>query len=302
MKNKTITKIASFMAAVLCLTGYSQPLHADDDYDPSNPAEPNKPVFIQYHKLTVAVNPSSAGYASGAGTYAEQTKHTVNTSANTDFVFDHWELNGAYYGTTKSFSYTIGEDDAHFVAVYIYTPSNPNQPSDVYVEKNRLYFVPEPAEACSFNRTSGQLVSVGTKVTLTPYPNQDYDFIGWYDGDTFLSSNLSYAYTMQGTENVTLTARFNYNPPPYDPENPDQPLSEGGDIDNSDTTHGLLGDANDDGKVNIIDVNLLIGKILGTVTSGCIDENMDMDKDGKFNVADLNLMIGIILSDDDQSL
>lgn len=74
------------------------------------------------------------------------------------------------------------------------------------------------------------------------------------------------------------------------------------DIDNSDTTHGLLGDANDDGKVNIIDVNLLIGKILGTVTSGCIEENMDMDKDGKFNVADLNLMIGIILSDDDQSL
>lgn len=63
-----------------------------------------------------------------------------------------------------------------------------------------------------------------------------------------------------------------------------------------------LGDANGDGYVNIIDVNLLIGKILGTVADDIIEENIDINKDGDLNVADLNLMIGIILSDDNQSL
>lgn len=63
-----------------------------------------------------------------------------------------------------------------------------------------------------------------------------------------------------------------------------------------------LGDANGDGDVNIIDVNLLIGKILGSVTSGCIEENMDINKDGELNVADLNILVGLILSNSYQSL
>lgn len=53
------------------------------------------------------------------------------------------------------------------------------------------------------------------------------------------------------------------------------------------------GDLNDDGEVNIADVNLLIDAIL--VGSGG-DETFDVNGDNEVNIADVNLLISIILS------
>ena len=55
----------------------------------------------------------------------------------------------------------------------------------------------------------------------------------------------------------------------------------------------LRGDVNDDGEVNIADVNAVIDQIL----SGNYTDVGDVNGDGEFNIADVNAIINIILSD-----
>ena len=61
---------------------------------------------------------------------------------------------------------------------------------------------------------------------------------------------------------------------------------------NISASQGLTGDVNGDGTVNIADVNVVIGIILGGTTASAI---ADVNHDGAVNIADLNVIIGIIL-------
>ena len=56
---------------------------------------------------------------------------------------------------------------------------------------------------------------------------------------------------------------------------------------------GILGDVNDDGEVNIADVNALVAMIV----SGEIDspDRADVNGDGEINIADVNALIGLIM-------
>ena len=55
---------------------------------------------------------------------------------------------------------------------------------------------------------------------------------------------------------------------------------------------GLLGDVNQDGEINIADVNALIDMIL----SGNSGKTGDVNLDGEVNIADVNSVINLILS------
>lgn len=61
-----------------------------------------------------------------------------------------------------------------------------------------------------------------------------------------------------------------------------------------DTIHQhIFGDVNDDGEVNIADINSVINIILGDISNQLADVN----NDGEVNIADVNMIIGIILGD-----
>jgi len=55
---------------------------------------------------------------------------------------------------------------------------------------------------------------------------------------------------------------------------------------------GLLGDVNEDGALNVLDVVMLVGLILG----GDFDSNGDMNADGVLNVLDIVALVNLILS------
>ena len=57
--------------------------------------------------------------------------------------------------------------------------------------------------------------------------------------------------------------------------------------------HDLTGDVNDDGVVNIADINVVIGIILTGKPVGL--DVADVNRDGVVNIADINLIISIIL-------
>ena len=141
-----------YLCGLLLLLAGSMQAQNGSGFDPSNPAEPTVPVFK--YSLTVAVSPSGAGTASGAGSYAPGTTRTISTSANANYTFSHWTLNGERIEAATSFSYTTIEGPMNFVAVYDYTP------------EPVLPFTPtSPSEPSTPTLPDGQTVDVQTKLT-----------------------------------------------------------------------------------------------------------------------------------------
>ena len=176
-----------YLCGLLLLLAGSMQAQNGSGFDPSNPAEPTVPVFK--YSLTVAVSPSGAGTASGAGSYAPGTTTKISTSANANYTFSHWTLNGERIEAAKSFSYTTIEGPMNFVAVYDYTPApfTPTNPAEPSMNvKSRLYLTSDPTGICTFNRTSGDYVTPDAYVTVdVTNVNQGYEFAGWYqDGDS----------------------------------------------------------------------------------------------------------------------
>ena len=200
-----------YLLILCCMLLCIQPISAE--YNPTNPAEPNV-----YYKISVKATPSNSANVSGIGKYSAGTRVYVNCSAqSTNYVFDHWELDGEFYSSSKSFYYTVTAKDVSLVAVLYYDPKNPTEPSTAPTKKN-LYIESSPQGACSFNRTNGEKVIVESSINVTAYANSGYDFLGWFVNDEKISDKLSFTYTMPSV-NTTLQARFVYNPTnPSEPE------------------------------------------------------------------------------------
>lgn len=250
------------------------------DFNPDDPPEPNVPIF--YYPLTITCDPDVAGYVSGAGNYAPGTTRTVSTSAKSGYTFSHWTLNGETINQPASFSYTTVEGTMVFVAHYNLSPVDPSEPTmDV---KSRLYLTSDPEGICTFNRTSGAYVQADQYVTLNVTNcDQWYEFTGWYNGNELVSNVQNFNY-LTDYHDVTLTAHFQELP--FTPTNPDDPASQGGDIQTLKT-----GDANGDGSVDVTDAVAVINAYLSgnndNINVGVADVNHD-------NVIDITDAVAII--------
>lgn len=89
-----------------------------------------------------------------------------------------------------------------------------NMPSEsvVYTAKWTYYSVTTQqniAEAGDITQKDDQPVAVGDEVTLTATSNYGYIWLGWYDGEELLSTDMTYSFVMQA-ESVVYTARWTY--------------------------------------------------------------------------------------------
>lgn len=269
-------------------------------YDPANPGDPQMPVFKEYRPVTVSITPTDAGSVSRSGSSSKNGKFEVGTtvkvsrSSNASFLFKHWLKNGEVYaaaGTSTSFNYTVEDSGADFVAVYEYNPSSPVDPSGQV--KSKLHLQCEPAGACSFTLTSGMSYTMDTYVKLGVNPNQDYEFIGWYNGSELVSNIASVNYLMP-YHDVTLTARFRYTWV-YNPEDPADPDSQGGNIQ---TEEHLQGDVNEDGKVTISDAVEVLAFYLNMQDENDYDALYDVTGDGKITISDAVEAMNIYLTEE----
>ena len=296
---KHTVKILDLTQPAFTITlAYAGGTESGSGFNPVNPGDPDLPVFKEYRNVTVTCTPVDAGSVSRSGSSSKNGKFEVGTSvrisrsANAKFVFKHWLKNGEVYtaaGTSTSFYYTVEEQDAAFVAVYDYNPTSPVDPNGVVSSK--LYLQCEPAGACSFALTSGVGHEVDTYVKLGVYPNQDYEFIGWYEGNTFVSNVANVNYLMP-YHDTTLTARFRYTWK-FTPDNPDDPASQGGDIQTEDY---LTGDVNRDGKVTMADAVATLNYYLQWTAASSDDAKYDVNHDGKITVADAVDVMNIYLT------
>lgn len=281
--------ISTLLSLVLSAMGSIQ---AQGDFNPDPPAEPQVPIF--YYPLTVTCQPEGAGYVSGNGNYIPGTAVTVSTSANANYTFNHWELNGVRHddATSTSFSYTTTKGKMDFVAVYDLTPQNPSEPT--LQVKSRLFFASEPEGVCTFNRTSGAYVEADQYVNVDiTGVDQLQEFTGWYLNGTKLTGEQAFNYLV-GYHDATLVAHFRQLP--FNPTSPDEPQTATGQTNIQ--THAK-GDANADGVVNVSDVVAVINVYLTEDPSSVHFGLADANGDGVINITDAVLIINIYLTNPD---
>ena len=264
---------------MLLLAGSMQ---AQGGFNPVNPDEPQTPVI--YYALTAACDPDGAGTTCGKGSYAPGTTVTVRTSPRTGYTFLYWSLNGEQYSTNMSFTYTTVEGFMDFVAHYQLTPDNPAEP---YMDvKSRLWLESVPEGICTFNRTSGALVTADQPVTVSVTgTDQWYEFEGWYKDGLKVSGASSFQYTPD-YEDATLVARFEEIT--FNPGNPDEPQLD-----------YVLGDVDKNGQREMADVRAMVNIILG---SDCVrpyqynHEAADVNNDGDISLADVTTLVNLLLN------
>lgn len=275
-----IQKIISSLLLTLSAITYGGGVAVADDFNPSNPPEPQ-----MLPKLKVTGSPDGVALTTGSGRYQAGTRVYINTSAiDTDYAFKRWEKNGETISTSRSFYYTTGTSDETLTAVYefvVFDPSNPPEPSEVY--KYTLSLVSEPEEGCSFNLDCNSRHLPGENLKLTVYPNQGFRFDGWYEGDTQVSESVTIPFTMP-RGNASISARFTFMP-----DSPDEPVS--GDTSNVDNQVNY--DVNGDGLINSFDTTSIINRFLD---SGNYIKKFDVNADGIINALDATLVINRFLS------
>ena len=143
------------------------------------------------YTITVNASPTSGGTVSGAGTYYSGTSCTLTATPNTGYTFTNWKKGNTVVSTNATYTFEVTEN-ATYTATFT--------------------AIPQYTISVSANPTAGGTVSgggtfySGTSCTLTATPNTHYDFTNWKMGNSVVSTNPTYTFTVTG--NATYVANF----------------------------------------------------------------------------------------------
>ena len=138
-----------------------------------------QPIGDMYH-ITVAANPVAGGNVTGGGYFAANATRTITATANTGYTFVNWTKGNAVVSTNASYTFTVTED-ADFVANFelisytITATANPTEGGEV---------------------DGGGSYNHGASCTLTATANSGFTFVKWTRGNTVVSTNPTYTFTV----------------------------------------------------------------------------------------------------------
>ncbi len=143
------------------------------------------------YTITVNASPTSGGTVSGGGTYYSGTSCTLTATPNTGYTFTNWKKGNTVVSTNATYTFEVTES-ATYTATFT--------------------AIPQYTISVSANPTTGGTVSgggtfySGASCTLTATPNTHYDFTNWKLGNSVVSTDPTYTFTVTG--NATYTANF----------------------------------------------------------------------------------------------
>lgn len=158
-----------------------------------------------HYTVTAQADDASAGtVAKVDGEYQPGEVLNMEATAYDEYTFSHWTLNGTFFTDKSAFTYTVGNMDAAFVAVFDFNPEQPDDPAVVLT--SIVYLKSDPKGAATFNIQSGLRHHEGDTLVIRATLKEDYIFDGWYDGDRKVASTTAFTYII-GPKAVTFTLR-----------------------------------------------------------------------------------------------
>lgn len=143
-------------------------------------------AYPKAYTVTVGVNDSNMGTATGSGEYLYGQQCTVNSAAYTGHHFIDWTVQGVEVGTGSSYTFTVEGDisiQANF-AVNTYTVTTA-------VDGNGT-------------ATGSGTYNYGSTATVSVVPDAHWAFSHWEVGGSSVSTSNPYSFTV--TDDVTVTA------------------------------------------------------------------------------------------------
>lgn len=140
--------------------------------------------------IAVVADPIEGGTVTGAGTYNVGATVTLTATANENYAFVNWTLNGVEVGTQATYSFTASVD-AEYVAHFVSTVATVNAIAD-------------PANAGTI--TGAGVYDLGAICTLTATAGVVYNFVNWTLNGQVVSTEPSISFTVNA--NVTYVAHF----------------------------------------------------------------------------------------------
>lgn len=203
------TEVSSNKSYTFTKASETETLTAHFEFDPTGPSEPSELPY----KLTLIAE--EGGSVSGGGFYLSGTVVKISAHPNTYNDFDGWFYpNGTRFSTDASTTYTMGDGPATLIARFTFNPDSPSEPGEVNGWRLNL-----KAQEGGSVRADKYLLKEGETTTVSAYANSGYRFVGWYNGESLVSENAVFEFTM-GDCSVTLEARFLFDP--NSPSEPDQ--------------------------------------------------------------------------------
>ena len=148
---------------------------------------------VSSYTITATANPTAGGSVSGGGTFNQGQSCTLTATANTGYTFTNWTKNGTQVSTNATYTFTVngsGDYVANFTlnSYNVTATANPTAGGTI-------------TGAGSYNH--------GATATLTATAAEGYTFTNWKKGNTVVSTNPTYTFTV--TEAATLVANFTLN-------------------------------------------------------------------------------------------
>ncbi|MBE6522075.1 MAG: zinc-ribbon domain-containing protein [Thermoplasmata archaeon] len=146
--------------------------------------------FAYFYDISVKSNYSDGGSISGGGHIKQGDSVTIRAEPSYGYYFSHWMKDGSRVSSNPSYTFTANSD-ATYVAVF----------------ELRSFTI----QAYSSNSGWGECSGGGTylyKSSVTLYANSysGYEFLGWYDGSSYLGNLRTYTFNVES--DVTFTAKF----------------------------------------------------------------------------------------------
>ncbi|MCR5588157.1 MAG: T9SS type A sorting domain-containing protein [Bacteroidales bacterium] len=150
----------------------------------------------QNYTITLSANPSNGGTATGGGAFHYGDNCTITATAANGYSFSNWTENGNVVSSNANYTFTV-TGNRTLVANFTLNTYNVTVAAD-------------PANGGTV--TGGGTYAYGQTCTVVATVANGFTFINWTENGSFVSSNLSYTFTV--TANHNLVAHFTENPLP----------------------------------------------------------------------------------------
>jgi uncharacterized repeat protein (TIGR02543 family) len=140
---------------------------------------------------------SVLGNAKGAGTYVYKGTVSLSATANSGYSFSGWYDGETLVSSANPYSFAMPYNDLSYTAKF-----TANQYT---VSLSSSEVATTPVGTCEVSGAG--TYAYGSNATISAVPAAGYGFLGWYDGDTLLSSNDSYTFVIPA-KNVSYVAKY----------------------------------------------------------------------------------------------